>query len=256
MINSFNIGSITIHFYSLCILLGVTFAYIVIMKEAKKQNINTDFMFNVIFYGIIIGIIGARVYYVIFNFGYYFHHLDEIIKVWNGGLAIHGGIITGTIVVYLCSKKRNVSFFKLTDIIIPGVILAQAFGRWGNFFNQEAYGMSVGANTLHKLLVPNFVINGMEINGTYFLPTFYFESILCLIGFVIMLIIRNKTDKKGIITSFYLIWYGFIRFIIEIFRTDSLMLFNIKVAMLVSALMIILGIVLLIYSINNIESKE
>jgi len=218
------------------------------MKEAKKKKINIDIMFNIIFYGMLIGIVGARLYYVVFNFNYYMYHLDEIIKVWNGGLAIHGGIIFGSIFVYFYSKKKGIDFIKLTDIILPGVILAQGIGRWGNFFNQEAYGMLVSKELLQKLLVPDFVINGMFIKGHYYLPTFYFESILCLIGFIIMLIIRNKSNKKGLVTGFYLIWYGIIRFIIEIFRTDSLMLFNIKVAMLVSAISIILGIILLIRS--------
>ncbi len=248
MINSISIGKITIHFYSLCILLGVVLSYLVIMKEAKKKNINIDIMFNIIFYGLLVGIVGARLYYVIFNFSYYMYHLDEIIKVWNGGLAIHGGIIAGSIFVYFYSKNKGIDFIKLTDIILPGVILAQAIGRWGNFFNQEAYGMLISKQLLEKLLVPKFVINGMFIRGHYYLPTFYFESILCFIGFVIMLIIRNKSNKKGLVTGFYLIWYGIIRFIIEIFRTDSLMLFNFKVAMIISAISILFGFILLIRS--------
>lgn len=258
MINSVNIGNFSLHFYSLCILLGVIFAYLIIMKESKKQKINPDVMFNIIFWGLLLGIIGARLYYVLFNFEYYVFHMDEIIKVWNGGLAIHGGIIVGLIVVYFYSIKRNLSFLKLTDIIIPGVILAQAFGRWGNFFNQEAFGMMVSKELLQKLLVPNFVIKGMYIDGAYFLPTFYFESILCLIGFIIMLIIRNKTKKSGYVTAFYLIWYGLVRFIIEYYRTDSLMLFNAKVAMIVSGLMFIFGILLIVYikRYRNIRSKE
>ena len=187
MINSFSIGNITIRLYSLCILLGVICAYIIIMSESKKQKINTDIMFNILFYGIIAGIIGARLYYVIFNFDYYVYHLDEIIKVWHGGLAIHGGIIGGVIVVYLYSKKKNISFLKLSDIILPGVLVAQGIGRWGNFFNQEAYGMMVSKEILQKLLVPNFVIKGMYINESYYLPTFYFESIFCILGFIIIL---------------------------------------------------------------------
>ena len=106
--------------------------------------------------------------------------------------------------------------------------------------------MLISKQLLQKLLVPNFVINGMFIRGHYYLPTFYFESILCLIGFIIMLIIRNKSNKKGLVTGFYLIWYGIIRFVIEIFRTDSLMLFNFKVAMIVSMIGVFLGIILLI----------
>ena len=256
MINSFNIGSLSIRFYSLCILFGIILAYIVIMKESKKQKLNTDIMFNIIFYGLLVGILGARIYYVLFNLDYYIQHVDEIVKIWYGGLAIHGGIIGGILIVYLYSKKKNLPFFQLTDIIIPGVILAQACGRWGNFFNQEAFGMMVSKELLQKLFVPNFIIKGMYIKGAYYLPTFYFESIICLIGFIIMLIIRKKTNKRGYITAFYLIWYGLFRFIIEIFRTDSLMLFNIKIAMVVSGLMIILGIILIYINKKSIRSKE
>ena len=253
MINSFSIGNIVIHFYSLCILLGVISAYFVITKEAKRKNINEDLILNIIFYGLIIGILGARIYYVIFNIDYYKNDILEMFKIWNGGLAIHGGLLFGFIFVYLYTKKNNLKFIKLTDIIVPGVILAQSIGRWGNFFNQEAYGMAVSKELLEKLLIPKFVINGMYINNNYYLPTFYIESILCLIGFIIILLIRKKNIKEGTVTAFYLIWYGFIRSIIEIFRTDSLMLFNLKVAIIVSILCIIIGIIILIINRNKKE---
>lgn len=253
MINSFSIGNIVIHFYSLCILLGVISAYFVITREAKRKNINEDLILNIIFYGLIIGILGARIYYVIFNIDYYKNDILEMFKIWNGGLAIHGGIIFGFIFVYFYTKKNSLKFIKLTDIIVPGVILAQSIGRWGNFFNQEAYGSLVSKELLEKLLIPKFIINGMYINNNYYLPTFYIESILCLIGFIIMMIIRKKNLKKGTITAFYLIWYGIIRSIIEIFRTDSLMLFNLKAAIIVSILCIVIGIVILIVNRNNKE---
>ncbi len=253
MINSFSIGNIVIHFYSLCILLGVISAYFVITREAKRKNINEDLILNIIFYGLIIGILGARIYYVIFNIDYYKNDILEIFKIWNGGLAIHGGIIFGFMFVYLYTKKKNLKFIKLTDIIVPGVILAQSIGRWGNFFNQEAYGMAVSKELLEKLLIPKFIINGMHINNNYYLPTFFIESILCLIGFIIILLIRKKNIKEGTVTAFYLIWYGFIRSIIEIFRTDSLMLFNLKVAIIVSILCIIIGIIILIINRNKKE---
>ena len=243
---SIKIFGLNIHLYSLCILLGVVIAYIVITREAKKRNIDSNFISNSIFYGLLCGIVGARLYYVIFNFGYYKDNLLDIFKIWNGGLAIHGGVIAGAIFVYFYSKKKNYNFIKLTDIILPGVLIAQAIGRWGNFFNQEAYGMAVSSDLLHKLLVPNFIIDGMNINGTTYLPTFYFECIWCIIGFIIILFIRKKDIKIGTITAFYLIWYGIGRGIIETFRTDSLMFFGLKQAQIISILSIILGIIILI----------
>ncbi|MBR4830449.1 MAG: prolipoprotein diacylglyceryl transferase [Bacilli bacterium] len=250
MINSFNIFGLTIHFYSLCILLGIIIAYIVIRLEGHNQRLDKDYIFNVVFYGLIIGILGARLHYVLFNLDFYLKYPMEIIKIWHGGLAIHGGIIATTIFVYFYSTKRyKTSFLRTTDVILPGVILAQAIGRWGNFFNQEAYGIEVSEKLLHKLFIPNFVIKGMFIDGSYHLPTFYIESVLCIIGFLIILLIRTRLNNRvGHITSFYLIWYGIIRFIIELFRTDSLMLFNIKVACVISVIFIILGIVLWYYT--------
>jgi phosphatidylglycerol:prolipoprotein diacylglycerol transferase len=245
MSNSFSIFGLNITYYSLCILLGVIVAYIVIRKLSKKHNINPKYLDDIIFYGLLCGIVGARAYYVLFNLDYYLNNLSEIVMIWHGGLAIHGGILAGALFVYIYSRKNKLNFIELTDIILPGVIIAQAIGRWGNFFNQEAYGMMVSRGLLEKLLIPDFVIKGMFIQGNYYLPTFYIESLFCIFGFILIMIISKKTKKIGIPTSFYLIWYGVLRFIIEIFRTDSLMLFNIKIACVVSIISIILGVILL-----------
>ena len=250
MIKGFEIFGFTIHFYSLCILLGIVVAYIVIRNEAHNQRLDKDYIFNVVFYGLIIGILGARIHYVLFNLDYYVRYPEEIIKIWHGGLAIHGGILAAAIFVYFYSRKvQKTNFLRTTDVLLPGVIIAQAIGRWGNFFNQEAYGMVVSKGLLQKLLIPKFVINGMYIDGNYYLPTFYIESILCIIGFLIILLIRSRLNNRvGYVTAFYLVWYGIIRFIIELFRTDSLMLFNIKVACVISVIFVILGIILFIYT--------
>ena len=250
MINSFNIFGFSIHLYSLCILLGIIVAYIVIRLEGHNQRLDKDYIFNVVFYGLIIGILGARLHYVLFNLDYYLSYPSEIIKIWHGGLAIHGGIIASAIFVYFYSTKmQKTNFLRSTDILLPGVLIAQAIGRWGNFFNQEAYGIEVSKELLHKLFIPNFVIKGMYIDGAYHLPTFYIESILCLIGFIIILLIRkHRNIRVGYVTAFYLIWYGIIRFVIELFRTDSLIIFNIKIACVISVIFILLGIVLFYYT--------
>ena len=245
MNNSISIFGLNITYYSICILLGVIVAYLVIRKLAKKHNIDSKYIDDIIFYGLLCGIVGARVYYVLFNLDYYLNNLSEIVKVWHGGLAIHGGILAGALFVYFYCRKKKLNFIELTDIILPGVIIAQAIGRWGNFFNQEAYGLEVSRELLQKLLIPDFVIKGMFIKGNYYLPTFYIESLFCIFGFILIVIISKKTNKTGYPTSFYLIWYGILRFIIEIFRTDSLMLFNIKIACVVSIISIILGIILI-----------
>ena len=140
----------------------------------------------------------------------------------------------------------------LLDTVVVGVIIAQAIGRWGNFFNQEAYGRIVSRKTLENLHIPRFIINGMKIGGKYREPTFLYESILSIIGFIVLLLVRKiKTIKTGTITSIYLIWYGISRLIIESFRSDSLMLGPIKMAQLISIIGIVSGIVLLIISIKK-----
>ena len=257
MIKTINIFGISIHLYSLCILVGILVAYYLIIKESKKHGIKDEIVMNLIFYGIIFGILGARIYYVIFNYDYYLNNLAEIYKIWNGGLAIHGGIIAGIIFIYFYTKKYSIKFIKMLDIIAPGLIIAQAIGRWGNFFNQEAFGFATSKIFLESLFIPKFIINGMFIEGSYYLPTFYFESIWCILGFIIMIVFRkNKKLKVGTISSLYFIWYGIGRFIIEHFRTDSLMFGAIKQAQIISIFLILIGIVILIKKNKELYYKE
>lgn len=251
-----DLGPIQIYWYSIFIFIGMLVACFLIYKEAKKRGIDEDFLVNLSFNTIIIGIIGARLYYVLFNLSYYLDNPVEIFQIWNGGLAIHGGIIAGLLfIIYYC-KKHEVNLWKMLDIIVVGLIVAQAIGRWGNFFNSEAYGPITTAAELKSLGIPQFIINGMYILGDYRQPTFFYESIWCFFGFLAMLIIRKyKYLKVGQLTSFYLVWYGIIRFIIEAMRTDSLMLGPIKMAQLVSIIFIISGIIIFIKSTKG-KQKE
>lgn len=246
---AFNIFGFNVYWYSLCILFGIVIAYFLITKESKKHNINKDIITDLIFYGIIIGLVGSRLYYVIFNLDYYLTNPSQILAVWNGGLAIHGGLIFGTIFVYIYCRKKNINFLRVLDIIAPAILIAQGFGRWGNFFNKEAHGGVTSISTLKNMHIPNFVIDGMNINGVYYYPTFFFESIGCIIGAIIIILIRKRKNiKLGISSGLYLIWYGILRFFIESLRTDSLMLFNLKAAQIVSLVSIIIGVVLIFIS--------
>ena len=236
----------------MCILLGVIVAYILITREGKKQGLPKEFISDLIFYTLIIGILGARVYYCVFNLDYYLANPSEILKIYNGGLAIHGGVIAGLIFVYFYTKKKNVSFIKILDIVAPAVIIAQSFGRWGNFFNQEAHGGITTYQNLKNMHIPEFIINGMHIEGKYYYPTFFFESIWCLIGFIILMIARrNKNLRKGFQIGFYFIWYGIGRFFIEAFRTDSLMFLGFKIAQIVSLIGILIGIIIIVTNRNK-----
>lgn len=252
-----DLGIISIHWYSILLFIAILIGSNLAIKEAKKHGFEEDFMVNLLFLTVIIGIIGARIYYVIFNFDYYQNNLLEIFKVWNGGLAIHGGIIAGLITIAIICYKKKVNLLKILDYLVVGLIIAQAIGRWGNFFNGEAHGAITSLNYLESLHLPKFIIEGMYINGNYYIPTFLYESVWCFIGFIIMLIVRRKKFMNiGYLTSFYLVWYGVERFFVEGLRTDSLMFLSLRVAQLVSLIMIIIGIVIFIYSLKKSKKYE
>lgn len=244
-----NLGIFQIKWYSFFIFLAMLTACLIIFKESKKKNVPDNYLTNLIFYGLIIGILGARLYYVIFNLDYYLNNPSQIFAIWNGGLAIHGGLISAVIFLIIYSRKSKINILQMLDIIVVGVIIAQAIGRWGNFFNQEAYGNIISLQALKNMHLPKFIIDGMYISSSYREPTFLYESICSLIGFILLLILRaTKKLKTGQLTAIYLIWYGIVRFGIETLRSDSLMLGQIKVAQLVSLLFVISGIALFIYS--------
>ena len=247
-----NLGIIEIRWYSVLILLGFILGYYLVINKCKQENIDKTLISDLCFYLIIVSILGARIYYCIFEWKYYINNPIDIIKIWEGGLAIHGGVIAGVIFIYFYTKKKKLEFLKLLDIFAPSLVLGQAIGRWGNFFNGEAYGPITTFENLKNLHIPRFIIDGMYIGGNYHVPTFFYESIGCLIIFIILIILRNKKSTKiGIITSIYFILYGLVRFFIEGLRTDSLMLFNIKVAQLISIFMILIGIYIIIKSLKK-----
>lgn len=245
-----SIGSFHIYWYSVLIALGIIIGLYLLIKEAKKQNISQDIIIDIAFYTIIWGIIGARIYYVIFNIKPYLSNPLSILYIWEGGLAIYGGIIGGFITLIYQTKKKNIKLSKLTDMIVPSLILAQAIGRWGNFFNQEAHGSIVSLEFLKKLHLPNFIIKGMYINGNYYHPTFLYESLWCLLGFILLIVVRKLSNKRkdGTLTYIYLIWYGTGRFFIESLRTDSLYLGIFRISQIVSIIIIIIGIIGIIYN--------
>ena len=241
-------GPFEIRWYAVLILVGAIVGILIAELHCEKKGISKNDIFDLAFYMILFGIVGARLYYVLFNLSSY-HSFMEIIAVWNGGLAIHGGIIGGALTMLVFCKKKKLSFLKVADIAMPSVMIAQAIGRWGNFFNSEAHGFEVSLSFLQSLHLPEFIIKGMHIDGTYFHPTFLYESLWCIIGFILLLLLRNlcKKLKDGQITCIYFMWYGLGRFFIEGLRTDSLMLGSIRVAQLVSILTFAVGLFLLIF---------
>ena len=239
------IGPITIYWYSFLIIIAVLIGYNMVINYSKKINYKTSAIIDMTFYLIIFAILGARIYYVIFNLDAYKDNLLEIFMIWKGGLAIYGAIIAGMLYILNYCKKKELSFIKVLDIFSLSLLLGQAIGRWGNFFNSEAYGGITTYESLKSLHIPEFIINGMYIEGSYRVPTFLYESLWCLIGVIILFIIRKKDRTvNGKQVSFYLIWYGIGRLAIEGLRTDSLYLGNFRISQIVSLIAIILGIII------------
>ncbi|HHX0349554.1 TPA: prolipoprotein diacylglyceryl transferase [Staphylococcus aureus] len=244
---AFNLGPLSVRWYGIIIAVGILLGYFVAQRALVKAGLHKDTLVDIIFYSALFGFIAARIYFVIFQWPYYAENPSEIIKIWHGGIAIHGGLIGGFIAGVIVCKVKNLNPFQISDIVAPSIILAQGIGRWGNFMNHEAHGGPVSRAFLEQLHLPNFIIENMYINGQYYHPTFLYESIWDVAGFIILVNIR-KHLKLGETFFLYLTWYSIGRFFIEGLRTDSLMLTsNIRVAQLVSILLILISISLIVY---------
>ena len=251
------LGPITIYWYAVFIMSGVALGLFLAIREGKKMGINSEFFYDLVTYGLPISIIGARIYYVAFSWDYYSSHPEGIIKIWQGGIAIHGAIIAAFIFGYFFCKKRKVSFWLVADIASVSFIIAQAIGRWGNFMNQEAHGGVVPGATLdaqreflQSLFIPDFIVNNMYINEAYYHPTFLYESLWNMVGFLFIVFVLRKLPKLlvGEIAAFYAVWYSIGRYLVEGMRTDSLMLTeSIRMAQFISITTIVLVLILVIY---------
>lgn len=229
-----------IAWYGIIIGLGIVIAMYLASKEGERKGMHPDFILDMSFWAVPIAIIGARIYYVIFELPYYLEHPGQIIQIWNGGIAIYGALIAGALTVYFYTKKKNVSFMLTLDVLAPAVLIAQSIGRWGNFINQEAHGAEVSREFLENLFLPEFIINQMNIGGTYYHPTFLYESLWSLLGFILILYLRRrpKTLREGEVFFTYIMWYSLGRFFIEGMRTDSLYIGPIRVSQLLSVFLL------------------
>lgn len=247
--NFISVFGIEIRWYAVLILTGVFIATVLSTKEADKKGLPKDYISDVLFYALPLGIIGARIYYVLFTLPEYLSNPIKILYIWEGGIAIYGGLIAGAITIYFYNKKRQIPFILTLDIIAPTVLLAQAIGRWGNFMNQEAYGAPVTLEFLQSLYLPNFIIEQMFIDGVYYHPTFLYESVASMIGFIVIFCLRRqvKTLKIGDVSLMYLLWYGIERLIIEGMRSDSLYFGSIRVSQLLSLVLMVSSVILFLY---------
>jgi phosphatidylglycerol---prolipoprotein diacylglyceryl transferase len=245
---AFSLGPIQVHWYGLIIGTGIALALWLAMREGEKRGLQKELFADLMLWAIPIAILSARLYYVIFEWDYYAQNPAEIIKIWHGGIAIHGALIGSVITAYVFAKKRGISFWQLADITAPSIILGQAIGRWGNFMNQEAHGREVTRAFLENLHLPQFIIDQMYINGTYYHPTFLYESLWNIAGFIILLSLRRVNLRRGELFLTYVIWYSIGRYFVEGMRTDSLMLTeSLRMAQMISIVLVIGAIVLIVF---------
>jgi phosphatidylglycerol---prolipoprotein diacylglyceryl transferase len=246
---AFQLGPLQVHWYGVIIGLGIALGLYLAISESKRLGLHPDTFVDLLVWAIPIAILSARAYYVIFEWDYYSQNPGDIIKVWNGGIAIHGALIGAVITAIVFAKMKDISFWKLADIAAPSIILGQAIGRWGNFMNQEAHGGEVTRTFLENLYLPQFIIDQMYINGTYYHPTFLYESLWNIAGFVLLLVLRRKVNlRRGELFLSYVIWYSIGRLFVEGMRTDSLMLTEyFRMAQVISIVLIIAGAALIIY---------
>ncbi|WP_155286198.1 prolipoprotein diacylglyceryl transferase [Lacticaseibacillus zhaodongensis] len=244
------LGGLEIHWYGVIIAFGVMLAVYLASTEAKRRNVNEDHILNLVLWALPFALIGARIYYVVFEWPYYSAHPSEIIAIWHGGIAIYGALIASAIVFIVYCRVKDLSIWLILDIAAPTVMLAQAIGRWGNFMNQEAFGQITKLSFLRELHLPEWISQQMLIGGHYRMPTFLFESAWNLTGFIIIMSIRHhaKWFQQGEIFLTYVLWYSFGRFFVEGMRTDSLYLgAGIRVSQLVSIILFVCAAALFIY---------
>lgn len=254
---AFNLGGIQVHWYGIIIASAVVLATFLAVQEAKRRRIDPDSIYDLILWALPVAIITARMYYVIFEWGYYQNHVDEIVRVWDGGIAIYGALIGAGIVVYLFCRANWIPVWLMLDIIAPVLIMAQGIGRWGNFMNQEAFGRITSLTFLQSLHLPHFIIQQMLIDGAYRQPTFLYESLWDILGFIVLMSLRHKKHlfKQGEVFLSYVIWYAFGRFFVEGMRTDSLMLLGIRVSQWLSVILFIGAIGILVFRRKSMRER-
>lgn len=244
---AFSILGIDIYKYALCIVFGIIVALILCRFSKEKYGVEFDFVVENFIIGMFFGIIGARLYFIIFNFEYYSKNILEIFQIRDGGLAIYGGLILGLIAVVINCKIRKKDILNFLDYIAPYIAIAQCFGRFGNFFNIEAYGYQT--NSIFRMGIET--VNGyIEVH-----PVFLYEAFSTFVIFILLKFIQKKRKFKGEIFLLYLAFYSIIRSLLEGLRTDSLMLFNWRISRILSIIIfLVTGILLSCRKLSNEKS--
>lgn len=256
---AFTVFGQDIYWYGIFIGLGVILGVLLTLHEAKRTGQNPDTYLDFIIYAMIIAIIGARLYYVIFSWDFYSQHPEKIFAIREGGLAIYGGIIGGVLTAIVYSHLKKKSFWVMADTMAPSLILGQMLGRWGNFFNKEAFGgftdnlfaMRYQLSQVRASdVTPDILQNLVTVNGVDYIqvhPTFLYESMWSLCVFIILLILQRKKKFDGQVCATYFFGYALGRVWIEGLRTDQLCIGNVPVSQALSAVLIIASVVLYVY---------
>ncbi|MBA1434421.1 prolipoprotein diacylglyceryl transferase [Bombilactobacillus bombi] len=245
----FQLGPFAIRWYGVLIAAGAIIGVWMAMREAQKRKIMADDIIDLVLWGVPFALIGARTYYVVFEWPFYAQYPSEIIKIWHGGIAIYGGLIGAFLVTLVFTHRRHLPIWLILDIAAPSLLVGQIVGRWGNFMNQEAYGAITSAHFLESLHLPSFIINQMLINGHFRQPTFLYESLWNLIGLIILLFLRQQPHlfKQGEVFLSYVLWYSLGRFFVEGMRTDSLYWWPLRVSQVLSVILFIGAVIIIIY---------
>lgn len=252
---AFNIGNFEIRWYGILIVLGIFIGMFIAYYNANKLNLDFEKIIDGFLVAFPCAIVGARAYYVFFEFDNFKNNIWSVFNLRTGGLAIHGGLIGALIGTIIYCKFKKIEMMKYLDVVAPSLILAQAIGRWGNFMNGEAHGDVVSYEFISKF--PEFIQKGMYLDGHYYNPTFLYESMWNLIIFLILMIIlhKKKSNENGVVIASYAVLYSVGRLFIESLRTDSLMIGNIRIAQLMSMIGILIGIIYIIYIKSNLKSR-
>ncbi|REE91520.1 phosphatidylglycerol:prolipoprotein diacylglycerol transferase [Paenibacillus taihuensis] len=219
-----SLGPIQVHWYGIILGCGALLGLLLAIREGKRFGISPDFFMDLLLIGVPSALIGARAYYVAFEWNNYKTNPGEIIAIWHGGIAIYGALIGAIVAAVIYTRRKGYDFWRIADFCAPGLITGQMIGRWGNFMNQEAHGGPVTESFLRNTLqLPSFIVNQMFIDGQYYHPTFLYESLWSFTGLLVLLWIRRRSFlRSGELFMSYFIWYSLGRFYVEGVRTDSL----------------------------------
>ncbi len=262
---AFSIFGYDIYMYAICIFLGTILGLSVVLYMAKKNNLDINIILDAFFYLYIAALIGARTYYVVFEWSYYKDHLLEIFNLHNGGIAIYGGIIGAGLAMLLYVSIKKLSFLKYADLAVVGLALGQAIGRWGNFFNREAYGGYTDSLFAMRIikeeatkLTPDLLNNMILVNGVEYIqvhPTFLYESTWNFMNFLFLFLYSKNKKFEGEVFAFYFLIYGIGRFLIEGLRQDQLLIWNtnIAVSQLLSLVFVFVATAFIIYGRKKLK---